>query len=180
MFRRNTPPISTKSPIQILDEPTSIRVIMRLPLILLMSVCLTLPGCTDAVQDTVNPERELFDDNTFIDEDQYLGLEWTIDSAATIRIVLDRQEGPNIDLYTMTPVNYEKWKECDAFVYISQLSDPDTAGASLELTVDSGTYVTVIDNSDCGEAQPPDQSTLLDPGGDENDRARVDYRITAQ
>ncbi len=80
----------------------------------------------------------------------------------------------------MTPVNYEKWKECDAFVYISQLSDPDTAGASLELTVDSGTYVTVIDNSDCGEAQPPDQSTLLDPGGDENDRARVDYRITAQ
>ncbi len=178
MFGRNTPPISTKSPIQILDEPTSIRVFMRLPLILLMSVCLTLPGCTDAVQDTVNPERELFDDNTFIDEDQYLGLEWTIDSAATIRIVLDRQEGPNIDLYTMTPVNYEKWKECEAFVYISQLSDPDTAGASLELTVDSGTYVTVIDNSDCGEAQPPDQGGLFSE--DVNDEARVDYRITAQ
>jgi hypothetical protein len=132
----------------------------------------------DRVGETVNPERELFDDNTFIDEDEYLSLEWTIDSVETIRIFFEKQEGPNVDLYTMTPVNYEKFKDCDSFVYLADLSDPNTSGASLETNVDIGSYVTVIDNSDCGEAQPPDQGGLFT--SDENDVARVDYRITAQ
>ena len=87
------------------------------------------------------------------------------------------------DLYTMTEVNYEKYKECaegeqESFVYLADLSDPNTAGANLEVDIDAGTYVTVIDNTDCGEAQPPDQGGLF--SSDENDRARVDYRITAQ
>ena len=75
----------------------------------------------------------------------------------------------------MTEVNYDKYEECDNFVYLADLSDPNTAASNLEATIDAGTYITVIDNTDCGEAQPP--------GGlitDENDEARVDYRITAQ
>lgn len=151
---------------------------MRIWLALVIALCIMLPGCAETVQDTVNPERELFDDNTFIDEDQYLGLEWTIESVSTIRIEFERQEGPNVDLYTMTPVNYEKFKDCDSFVYLSELSDPDTSGANLETNIDAGTYVTVIDNSDCGDAQPPDQSGLFT--SDENDQVRVDYRITYQ
>ncbi len=151
---------------------------MRIRLALVIALCMMLPGCAETVQDTVNPERELFDDNTFIDEDEYLGLEWTIESVSTIRIVFERQEGPNVDLYTMTPVNYEKFKDCDSFVYLSELSDPNTSGANLETNIDAGTYVTVIDNSDCGDAQPPDQSGLF--SSDENDQARVDYRITYQ
>ena len=151
---------------------------MRIWLAPVIALCIMLPGCAERVQDTVNPERELFDDNTFIDEDQYLGLEWTIESVSTIRIEFERQEGPNVDLYTMTPVNYEKFKDCDSFVYLSELSDPDTSGANLETNIDAGTYVTVIDNSDCGDAQPPDQSGLFT--SDENDQVRVDYRITFQ
>ena len=151
---------------------------MRIWMSLVIALCILLPGCAETVQDTVKPERELFDDNTFIDEDHYLGLEWTIESVSTIRIAFDRQEGPNVDLYTMTPVNYEKFKDCDSFVYLSELSDPDTSGANLETNIDAGTYVTVIDNSDCGDAQPPDQSGLFT--SDENDQARVDYRITYQ
>ena len=151
---------------------------MRIWLAPVIALCIMLRGCAERVQDTVNPERELFDDNTFIDEDQYLGLEWTIESVSTIRIEFERQEGPNVDLYTMTPVNYEKFKDCDSFVYLSELSDPDTSGANLETNIDAGTYVTVIDNSDCGDAQPPDQSGLFT--SDENDQVRVDYRITYQ
>jgi hypothetical protein len=132
----------------------------------------------DGVNDTVNPERELFDDNTFVNEDEHIKLTWDVDSVVTIRLDLEKIEGPNIDLYTMTEVNYEKYKECDSFVYLADLSDPDTAAASLEANVDAGTYITVIDNTDCGDAQPPDQSGLF--SSDENDRARVDYRITAQ
>ena len=58
------------------------------------------------------------------------------------------------------------------------MSDPNSDGASLQADVDAGTYVTVIDNTDCGDAQPPDQGGLF--SSDENDRARGDYRITAQ
>ena len=88
------------------------------------------------------------------------------------------RDRPNIDLYTMTELNYEKYEECDSFVYLADLSDPNTAASNLEATIDAGTYVTVIDNTDCGDAQPPDQSGLF--SSDENDRARVDYRMTAQ
>ena len=157
---------------------TFIPVIMKTQLALLISFCVFLPGCMDDVNDAVNPEQELFDDNTFVNEDEHIKLTWTIESASTIRIALDKQEGPNIDLYTMTEVNYQKYEDCDSFVYLADLSDPNTGAANLEATIDAGTYVTVIDNTDCGEAQPPDQGGLF--SDDDNDEARVDYRITAQ
>ena len=152
---------------------------MNMPISFLLSICLLLPGCVDSVNDTVNPERELFDDNTFVNEDEHIKLTWDVDSVVTIRLDLEKIEGPNIDLYTMTEVNYEKYKECDSFVYLAELSDPNTAAANLEATVDAGTYITVIDNTDCGEAQPPGPQGPFGTN-DENDVARVDYRITAQ
>ena len=156
---------------------------MRTLVPILLSLCILLPGCVDRVSETVKPEQELFDDNTFVNEDEHIKLTWTIDSVAKIMLALEKQEGPNIDLYTMTEVNYEKYKQCaegeqESFVYLADLSDPNTAGANLEADIDAGTYVTVIDNTDWGEAQPPDQGGLF--SSDENDRARVDYRITAQ
>ena len=81
---------------------------MRPQLALLISLCVVLPGCLDDVNDAVNPEQELFDDNTFVNEDQHIKLTWTIESPSTIRISLEKQDGPNIDLYTMTELNYDK------------------------------------------------------------------------
>jgi len=158
---------------------------MKMIISLILPICLLLPGCLDSVNDTVNPERELFDDNTFVNEDQHIKLTWSVESVATIRMEFDKQEGPNLDFYTMTEINYEKYKQCaegedESFVYFADLSDPNSGGASLQADVDAGTYVTVIDNTDCGDAQPPDQGGLLPGDEDENDRARVDYRITAQ
>ena len=40
--------------------------------------------------------------------------------------------------------------------------------------------VTVIDNTDCGDAKPPDQGSTIPPQSDTNDRSRVQYTITAQ
>ena len=137
-----------------------------------------LSGCLDSVNDTVNPERELFDDNTFIDEDDHIKLTWEVDSVVTVRLNLEVLDGPNIDLYTMTEINYEKYENCESFVYLADLSDPNTASSNLETNVDSGTYITVIDNTDCGDAQPPDQGGLFSEYT--NDEARVDYRLTAQ
>ena len=156
---------------------------MKMTIPLLLSVCLLLPGCLDSVNDTVNPESELFDDNTFVNEDQHIKLTWSVDSVTTIRMEFVKEEGPNLDFYTMTEINYEKYEQCaegedESFVYFADLSDPNSDGASLQANVDAGTYVTVIDNTDCGDAQPPDQGGLF--SNDEDDRARVDYRITAQ
>ncbi len=156
---------------------------MRLAQTLLLSVCLLIQGCLEDVNDAVNPERELFDDNTFVNEDQHIKLTWSVESVSTIRMEFDKQEGPNLDFYTMTEINYEKYKQCaegddESFVYFADLSDPNSGGATLQANVDAGTYVTVIDNTDCPEAQPPDQGGIL--SSDDNDRARVDYRITSQ
>ena len=144
---------------------------MKMRISLLLSVCLLLPGCMDSVNDTVNPERELFDDNTFVNEDQHIKLTWSVESVSTIRMEFVKEEGPNLDFYTMTEINYEKYKQCaegedESFVYFVDLSDPNSDGASLQADVDAGTYVTVIDNTDCGDAQPPDQGGLF--SSDEN------------
>ena len=147
-------------------------------LAILLAIVMLTSGCLSSVEDTISPERELFDDTIFIDEDEHMKLTWTIDGVRTIRINLDLLEGPNIDLYTMSETNYESYKECEAFNYIVELSDPDTSSVNIEVNTDAGTYVTVIDNTDCGEAQPPDQGGIFTQ--DENDRARVQYRITAQ
>ena len=147
-------------------------------LAILLTIVILTSGCLSNVEDTINPEKELFDDTIFIDEDEHMKLTWTIDSVRTIRINLDLLEGPNIDLYTMSETNYESYKDCEAFNYITQLSDPDTSNVNIEFNTEEGTYVTVIDNTDCGDAQPPDQGGFLTQ--DENDRARVEYRITAQ
>jgi hypothetical protein len=163
---------------RIIDLPVVLRKPMRALYISLISILVATSGCLSSVEDTINPEQELFDDNTFINEDEHIKLTWTIDRTSVIRINLELQEGPNIDLYTMTEVNYQHYKDCEDFVYLSQLSDPNTSNANIEVTVDSGTYVTVLDNTDCGDAQPPDQGGLITQ--DENDRARVDYTITAQ
>ncbi|MED5273999.1 MAG: hypothetical protein VX865_03360, partial [Candidatus Thermoplasmatota archaeon] len=130
---------------------------MKMRISLLLSVCLLLPGCMDSVNDTVNPERELFDDNTFVNEDQHIKLTWSVESVSTIRMEFVKEEGPNLDFYTMTEINYEKYKQCaegedESFVYFVDLSDPNSDGASLQADVDAGTYVTVIDNTDCGDA----------------------------
>ena len=111
MRRAKHPPYFNEVTREMLDVPRPARDIMRIALALLLTLCLLLPGCTDRVNDTVNPERELFDDNVFVNEDEHIKLTWTIESVSTIRINLDKQEGPNIDLYTMTELNYEKYKQ---------------------------------------------------------------------
>ncbi len=109
---------------------------MKMRISLLLSVFLLLPGCMDSVNDTVNPERELFDDNTFVNEDQHIKLTWSVESVSTIRMEFVKEEGPNLDFYTMTEINYEKYKQCaegedESFVYFVDLSDPNSDGGEL-------------------------------------------------
>ena len=145
-------------------------------LAILLTIVILTSGCLSNVEDTINPEKELFDDTIFIDEDEHMKLTGTIDSVQTIRITLNLLEGPNIDLYTMSETNYNAYHpDCEAFNYHLSLSDPNTSNTNIEVNVNPGTYVTVIDNTDCGDTAPPDQFPI-----DENDRVRVEYRITAQ
>ena len=168
-----------------LDEPLHVRSIMRELLVAVLVLSLAFPGCLERVNDSVNPEQKLFEDTVFVDEDEHIKLTWTIESPANIKINLEKLDGPNIDLYTMSELNYEDYKSCaedgdGSFNYYSDLSDPNTAGTNIEVTVDSGTYVTVIDNTDCGTAKPPEQGAGNPLVSDDNDRSRVQYTITAQ
>ena len=53
---------------------TFLPIIMKTQLALLISLCVFLPGCMDDVNDAVNPEQELFDDNTFVNAVSYTHL----------------------------------------------------------------------------------------------------------
>ena len=58
---------------------------MRVLHILLISMILTTSGCLSSVEDTINPEQELFDDTVFIDEDEHIKLLTVTDTVAMSR-----------------------------------------------------------------------------------------------
>ena len=138
--------------------------------VLLLFATSVAPGCLDSILD--DSEELLCEETTVIQEDEYYSCYFTLNRDATISIELTLEDGPLVDLYTVTEINYEKFTECEEFYYFVDLSDPGTRGASESGTLsEGGPYYVVVDNSDCGDTQPPSNGV--------DDSAYVSVRITA-
>ena len=70
----------------------------------------------------------------------------------------------------MTSMNYDNFKECDSFYYYEDVSRSGTYGFSGSTSLDSGDYVIVFDNSDCGDTSPPTNGV--------NDEAGITYTLS--
>ena len=137
--------------------------------VILLSATSIMPGCLDSLRG--DSEDILCETSKVVQEDSYFGCEFTLYSDYTISIELTHDDGPLIDLYTMNEINYRDFQDCDEFYYYADLSDPGTRGASESGTLGEGTYYIVVDNSDCGDTQPPSNGV--------DDSAYVSVRITA-
>lgn len=91
--------------------------------------------------------------------------------AATLsdRSVKVKQDGPAVDVVTMTPAQYEQFQDGEGFTHVPGVSMPDVVGGEVASTLDAGEYVLVVDNTATGAAEPA-----------ENDvPAVVDLTVTA-
>ena len=86
-----------------------------------------------------------------IESGEYYTCSFTLNERAKIAIELDvSTNGSNIDLITMDDLNFEEWKEGDAYYYKKDLSEFDTYGGTYDPdgTLDKGDYVVVVSNRD--------------------------------
>ena len=142
---------------------------MSLAFLLLFATSVA-PGCIESILD--DSEELLCEEATVIREDEYFYCHFTLNRDATISIELTHDDGPLIDLYTVTEINFEKLIECEEFYYFVDLSDPGTRGATESGALrEGGPYYVVVDNTDCGDTQPPSNGA--------DDSADVRVRITA-
>ena len=132
-------------------------------LIVLTLMMMPISGCLDDDSDNV------ISDTVVINEDEHVYVTFKCNSECDVEVNFEQNYGPLMDIYTMTPMNYDNFANCDEFYYIADLSDPGTRGFSASSTLEEGTYYIVFDNSDCGDTAPP--------WNGEDDSAGVFYEV---
>jgi hypothetical protein len=135
------------------------------PFMVIVVFMLPLSGCLDSITGS----DDVISDTVVINEDEYVGVTFECSSECDVEVNFEQNYGPLMDIYTMTPMNYQNFKSCDEFYYISELSDPGTRGFSGSATIEEGKYYIVFDNSDCGDTAPP--------WNGEDDSAGVFYEV---
>jgi len=135
------------------------RIVASMMILIMMTS--TLAGCTD--------ELEL-SESVFVNEDEWVGYTFDCYDSCVVDVSVDVDYGPEIDVYVMTSMNYDNFKECDSFYYYEDVSRSGTYGFSGSTSLDSGDYVIVFDNSDCGDTSPPTNGV--------NDEAGITYTLS--
>ena len=125
--------------------------------VLLIVALLPLSGC---LEDFTSSDPRIISDNIFITEHDYVFIEFSCSDRCDVNISFDQDYGPLIDMYTMTSLNYQNWQSCDDLYYLIELSDPGSRGSERNGSLESGDYVLIFDNSDCGHTAPPDNGAV--------------------
>jgi hypothetical protein len=123
---------------------------------MLFACMLLTSGCLEN-----EPECDEIEDrsSTTIDEDQYYHSDLG-SKVERIEYSFERSDDENhdIDVYTMTDINFEQYKDGHSFNYIVDLSNPATNSESFSkgpFNLESDHYHIVIDNTDSGSSAPP-------------------------
>jgi len=123
-----------------------------------------LAGCSSGSEETV------VDDTREINEDSYVYWEFSIESSRTITYDFTVRSGPAVDLFAVNEEEFGHYENGERFNYFGE--HLDSVGGDGSISLDSGEYVFVIDNTNAGEAAPPTNAV--------NDPVEVDITITVE
>ena len=85
---------------------------------------------------------------TILEYGEYYACDVKLNRDADIEIELElKVGGDKVDLYTMTEINFEKFKSGDEFLYIEELSATNVNSIKLDDRLVESTYVFVVYNS---------------------------------
>lgn len=85
---------------------------------------------------------------TILEYGEYYACDVKLNRDADIEIELELKMGENkVDIYTMTEINFEKFKNGDEFLYIEELSATNVNSIKLDDRLVESTYVFVVYNS---------------------------------
>lgn len=106
-----------------------------------------------------------------INEDYYFSWELEFDEPTVLSYTAEVTDGPSIDTIVMDKDEFQYFKDESEWKYYTPATNMQTKYASVEATLDTGTYVLVVDNTSQGGASPP--------ANFDNDRAIVDITLEA-
>lgn len=124
--------------------------------------------------------RTLVSDVLTINEDQYLGVKFSLSENAEIKTIVEIIDGPAIEAFLVTEAEYNTWVAITQNGQFSSatlnyfkdlsLSPVATKHESKWWGVDAGMYYYILENTNYGTTMPP--FNLI------NDKATVEYSIT--
>jgi hypothetical protein len=123
----------------------------------------SLAGCAAAAGETGQPEGPTLVGTTLrVAPGRSASRRFTLDDerwvtvAATLsdRSVDVKQDGPAVDVVVMTPAQYERYRDDEAFAHLPGVSMPDVVNGEVASTLGAGDYVLVVDNTATGPAEP--------------------------
>ena len=135
------------------------------PMMILIMITATLAGCTDLEPDgeasyvddihvyidggTWGSDEEICNTAIVLEAGEYYACPFTANTDVVLMIELDvKDTSPMVDLITMDDLNYEAWKDGDAYYYKEGLSDFETHGGTYggDGSLGEGTYYVVVAN----------------------------------
>lgn len=129
------------------------------------AVATALAGCaveasqqqrpTELVSETVRVEPGKHEAVEFrLDDEQWT----TVTAYLSDRSVDIKKDGPGIDVVVMSPDQYTRFQESQAFDYVGRVSMPDVVSGEISGMLGAGNYVLLVDNSAAGSATPEGSS----------------------
>lgn len=126
-----------------------------------VAIAAAVAGCTSAAKQQPAPEP-LVDATAEVAPGQYQAFpfeldseQWvTVDAHLSDRSVEIKQDGPAVDVVTMSAAQYSEFQSTAAFEYVGGASMPDVVVGQVSDTLTPGEYVALVDNSDAGATAP--------------------------
>lgn len=98
---------------------------------------------------TWGSDETICDTAIVLEHGEYYSCFFTLNSEAVIWIELEvKNPGPKVDLITMDDINYQDWKDGDAYYYKESITDFETHGGTYggDGTLGEGSYYVVVAN----------------------------------
>lgn len=120
--------------------------------------------------DDLSTTLDEISDTRQIPEDEWYAIEFDISQPSTIQYQFTVREGPEIDVYLFSADEYQSYSDGERARFFGDGSVEEDVGGEAEITVESGEYRLVFDNTDFGSDPPAN----LD-----DDVAEVEFEVLA-
>ena len=136
-----------------------------------------LSGCLNNMADTVanngnRNEQEplpIADSTEEVEEDYYVFWDFSVEGSGTLEYDFIVREGPDVDVIVLASDEFDHFEANHRFQYLDSSSGASDIGS---VTLSSGDYVLMVDNTTTGEVSPPSNLN--------NDTATVEIEASLQ
>jgi hypothetical protein len=132
-----------------------------------LAIGTVLTGCTASETDGRTASGHIIEETARVKPGEHEAFEFELDASQWVtvsaslsdRSVDVKKDGPGVDVVIMTIDQYSQFQRERQFEYVGEVSMPDVVTGQVSGTLDPGSYVALVDNSNTGSAKPGNADT---------------------